>query len=69
MRGLELGAYIVRQLNGDKRAESHTLEIEKRLDQRSRLSIVTEVEHQINCGLSGFEGRKGNLWFHHCLHI
>lgn len=35
---------------------------EKRLDQESRLSIVTEVEHQINCELAGFEGGKGNLW-------
>lgn len=38
------------------------MEIGKRLDQRSRLSVVTKVEHQINYGLSGFEGRKGNLW-------
>ena len=37
------------------------MEVEKRLDQKSRLSVVTEVDHQINCELSGFEGRKGKL--------
>lgn len=34
----------------------------KRLDQKSRLGVVTEVKQQIDCELSGFEGRKGNLW-------
>lgn len=36
------------------------MEVEKRLDQKSRLGVVTEVDHQINCELPVFEGRKGN---------
>lgn len=37
------------------------MEVEKRLDQKSRLGVVTEVDHQINCEISVFEGRKGKL--------
>lgn len=36
------------------------MEVEKRLDQKSSLGVVTEVDHQINCELSVFEGRKVN---------
>lgn len=44
-------------------------EVEKRLGQKSMLSVVTEAEHQINCELSGFDGRKGNYGFHQRLQI
>lgn len=34
----------------------------ERVDQMSRLSVVTEVEYQRSCEFSDFENRKRGLW-------